>query len=117
MRHETSTPRATPARPANSAALTTSQPSVGMSIGKHPQGEMTMKDTVSNVALITICQTGGFGARADVARACGIDPYSESLVLSGLFEIESSLDAPDSMPAGSVERSLGVIGGSYVYRD
>ena len=43
MRHETSTPRATPARPANSAAPTTSQPSVGMSIGKHPQGEMTMQ--------------------------------------------------------------------------
>ena len=78
-----------------------------------------MKDI--NLGLTTTCQTGGFAARANVARACGIDPTSESelLALSLLdefAEFEGSLDAPDSMPAGSVVRWLGVIGGSHVYR-
>ena len=76
-----------------------------------------MKDI--NLGLTSTCQTGGFGARANVARACGIDPNSESRALSLLdefAEFEGSLDAPDSMPAGSVVRWLGVIGGSHVYR-
>ena len=81
-----------------------------------PSRVHAMKDI--NLGLTSTCQTGGFAARADVARACGIDWYSESLslVLSGLSEFEGSLDAPDSMPAGSVVRWLGVIGGSHVYR-